>query len=63
MTEEQLMIERRELNRKLDERTEKILQILNGNGHMGLCAKVDVLWGVGLFLSAAVVGAWIKILF
>lgn len=37
-----------EILSKLDENTKKtdeILVILNGNGSVGLCAKVNVLWG------------------
>uniref|UniRef100_A0A6H1ZXP4 Uncharacterized protein n=1 Tax=viral metagenome TaxID=1070528 RepID=A0A6H1ZXP4_9ZZZZ len=37
-----------EILTKLDENTKKtdeILVILNGNGSVGLCAKVNVLWG------------------
>ena len=32
----------------------KILKILNGNGGIGMCAKVNFLWGSFIFLIGAV---------
>jgi len=32
-----------------------VLSILNGNGKVGLCAKVNILWCVGLFVLTTVI--------
>ena len=46
----------KELNEKLD----AILKILNGNGKIGVCAKVNIIWGSGIFLIGTVITqAWI----
>ena len=37
-----------------------ILEMLNGNGKLGLCAKVTILWGVGVFLVISVAGLILK---
>jgi len=42
---------------KLDD----ILKILNGNGKMGLCAKVAVLWGSSIFVVSAIVIIGIRV--
>ena len=42
--------EYREINKKLS----AILKILNGNGEIGLCAKVNFLWGTFVFLLGVV---------
>ena len=34
--------------------TKEILKILNGNGGIGLCAKVNFLWGTFVFLVVTV---------
>ena len=34
--------------------TREILKILNGNGGIGLCAKVNFLWGSFIFLMVTV---------
>ena len=44
------------INKKLD----AILTILNGNGKIGLCAKVNILWSIGMFLIVSVSGLLIK---
>jgi len=44
---------------KLDE----ILKILNGNGKIGLCAKVSILWGGSLFIVMSIVALAIKAFF
>ncbi len=37
-----------------------ILEILNGNGKLGICAKVTVLWCVSLFLLISVAGLLLR---
>ena len=32
----------------------KILYILNGNGKLGLSAKVNVMWGLGIFVIGTI---------
>jgi hypothetical protein len=44
--------EYKEIKDKLDE----ILKILNGNGKMGLCAKVTVMWNIFLFIALGFCG-------
>ncbi len=44
----------------VDEKLDKILEILNGNGKIGLCAKVTILWGVSLFLVVSVSGLLLR---
>lgn len=56
------MDERRNGMQELHDDVKTILHILNGNGKVGLVAKVDVLWGVGIFLSITVVGIVVKLL-
>jgi hypothetical protein len=51
----------KELNEEMRGDIKKILHILNGNGHIGLVAKVDILWAVGVFLIITTVGLIIKI--
>jgi hypothetical protein len=42
----------------------EILKILNGNGNIGLCAKVNFLWGSFIFLiSTAIAQAFIIVRF
>ena len=38
----------------------KILKIMNGNGQVGLCAKVSILWKASLFIIAGVVVSLIR---
>jgi len=38
----------------IHEKLDSILKILNGNGKIGLCAKVNFLWGSFVFLIVAV---------
>ncbi len=46
----------KEVNNKLD----AILKILNGNGKIGVCAKVNILWGTAIFLIGTVITqAWL----
>ena len=37
-----------------------ILSILNGNGKLGICAKVTILWGISLFLVFSVSGLLLR---
>lgn len=42
----------------IDEKLDKILEILNGNGKMGLCAKVNTIWYAGsvfIFLATTAI--------
>ena len=32
----------------------EILKLLNGNGKIGICAKVEIVWGTGVFLIVTV---------
>ena len=38
----------------VDEKLDDILAILNGNGKIGVCAKVEIMWGTAVFLICAV---------
>ena len=60
MTDDELKIERREINARMARKIDNICEILNGNGKMGLVAKVEVIWGVGLFLVITVLGLVIE---
>lgn len=40
-----------------------IKEILNGNGKLGLAGKVEVLWGVNLFMAVTMVGIIITLIF
>lgn len=40
-----------EVNKKLD----AILLIMNGNGKLGVCGKVNVMWGLGVFMLMTIV--------
>lgn len=35
---------------EMKEGIKEILEIMNGNGKLGLCGKVSVMWGVGIFM-------------
>lgn len=37
-----------------------ILKIINGNGKLGMAAKVNIMWGVGIFLVFSVVGLLLR---
>ena len=37
-----------------------ILKLLNGNGKIGVCAKINILWGSAIFLIGGVVAALIR---
>lgn len=45
---------------ELHDKIDKILLLLHGNGKLGFCAKVNILWGVGLFLVITVVATLIR---
>ena len=53
-------IERRVNMVELKDDVKAVLKILNGNGRMGLCAKVTVLWSVCLFLVISVTGLLLR---
>jgi len=38
----------------------EILKIMNGNGKIGMCAKVNIMWSCALFIIIAVAGTAIK---
>ena len=40
---------------EMKEDVKTILYILNGNGKLGLAAKVNVMWGLGLFMVSTIV--------
>lgn len=39
---------------ELKEDVKEILNILNGNGKLGMCAKVNVMWSVGMFVISVI---------
>jgi len=39
---------------RLEDKIDKILYILNGNGKLGLSAKVNVMWGLGIFMVTTI---------
>ncbi len=45
----------------IEEKVDKILQLLLGNGQIGFCAKVNMLWTASIFMIAAVVGTLVKV--
>jgi len=64
MPEEANKKEHLEINKKLDihfDKLNEILKILNGNGKIGVCAKVNIMWSSILFIVMAVIGTMIKV--
>ncbi len=47
--------------KEIKEDVKSILLILNGNGKMGLVARVSVLWGVSVYVVGGVTTALIKV--
>ena len=45
----------------IDSKLDMILCVLNGNGKLGLVGKVEILWGVSIFLIASIVATGIKV--
>ena len=45
---------------KIIDKLDSIFEILNGNGKLGVCAKVNILWSVGLFLTITTAGLVLK---
>lgn len=49
---------------RIEAKVDAIEELLNGNGEIGLCGKVQVLWGGGLFLAGgtilAILGLFLK---
>ena len=37
-----------------------ILKLINGNGKLGIAAKVNIMWATGLFLVISVVGLLLR---
>jgi len=50
----------RDIHEEMRDDVKLILTILNGNGKIGLCAKVSILWKTSLFVISAVVIMVIK---
>jgi hypothetical protein len=48
--------------KEIKEKLEEILELLNGNGKLGICGKVQIIWSVGLWLVIAVVGQALALL-
>jgi len=48
------------IHERLEEKLDALLLIMNGNGKIGLCAKVSILWKSSLFIMAAVIVSFIK---
>lgn len=44
----------------IDQKLDAILLILNGNGKIGVCAKVNIMWSVGMFVVISVAGLLLK---
>lgn len=40
---------------ELKEDVKEILRIMNGNGKLGVVAKVNVMWGLGIFMISTIV--------
>ena len=40
---------------RIEKKVDNVIKILNGNGQIGLCAKVAILWKSILFVVAAIV--------
>ena len=38
-----------------------ILKMMNGNGKLGFCAKVNIMWGACLFLIISIVGLLLRV--
>lgn len=38
-----------------------IKRVLNGNGHMGIVAKMEVLWASSIFIIITIIGILVKI--
>ena len=52
------------LSDKLDTvivKQDETLKIMNGNGKIGMCAKVNILWTVSLFFVVSVAGLLLKV--
>ena len=45
---------------ELHDKIDKILLLLHGNGKLGVCGKVQILWGTSLFIIITVVATLIK---
>ena len=44
----------------ITEKLDNILKILNGNGRIGLVAKVDILWGAGAVIMLVSITALVR---
>lgn len=51
------------LNQNISDRNTKIDKILMGNGELGICAKVKMIWATSILLVISVAGLWIKDLY
>ena len=38
----------------------EILKLLNGNGKIGICAKVNIMWGTTALMVVTIVGLLVK---
>ena len=45
----------------ITDKLNEILKIMNGNGKIGVCAKVNIMWSSILFLVMALVGTMTKV--
>jgi len=52
MSEEEIEIERRALNKELHDDIKAIKKVLLGNGSIGLYAKVNILWAGAIFIAS-----------
>lgn len=53
--------EQKEIIQEIRDDIKSILKMLNGNGGIGLCAKVTILWRGAVFIVVLVVTTLIKV--
>ncbi len=46
---------------KVDDKLDMLLKILLGNGKMGICSKVQVLWAGSIFILITLIGIIVKL--
>lgn len=49
--------ERRQYNSLLEKKVDDIHKLLVGNGKVGLCGKVEIMWHAGLYIIIGLSGA------
>ncbi len=46
--------------KRMDEKLDRLLLLLLGNGKLGVCGKLNILWGVVIFITVTIAGLSIK---